>query len=245
MKDERLIFEMRQLTLTDDLILTPRVESHEESDGLMKRLRERGIIIGTDEAGRGALAGPVVAAAVYLTPEQEHELLSMKLRDSKLMTPSGRERLFTAMNEMGVMWRAYMGSVERIERDNVLWASLWTMKMCVERLSHALENEPVCVIVDGNERIPDMKYPQWVLIQADKFIPSVSAASVIAKVLRDRLMMKLDAKYPGYNFKKNKGYPTMQHMETIRDIGITEIHRESFCRKILNDRRSKIKYAAD
>lgn len=234
--------------MTRDLILTPRVESHEEADGLVHLLRERGIVIGTDEAGRGALAGSVFAAAVYLTPEQERELLAMNLRDSKLMTPLRREKLFKAMNEMCVMWRAYSGDIARIESDNILQASLWAMKMSVERLARALNNEPSCVIVDGNERIPDLNFPQWVLIQADKFIPSVSAASVIAKVIRDRYMMKLDEKYPGYNFIKNKGYPTREHIEYIRHKGITEIHRESFCRKFLqdiHDRRSEINYAAD
>ena len=231
--------------MIDDLILSPRVESHKEAEELLKRLREQGIIIGTDEAGRGALAGPVIVAAVYLTEEQERELLSMKLRDSKLMSPSNRERLFSAMNDMHVMWRAYSGSVERIDRDNVLKASLWTMGRCVENLACILESEPACVIVDGNEKIPDIKFPQWVLIKADMFIPSVSAASVIAKVIRDRLMMNLDAKYPGYNFTQNKGYPTRQHMETIRYTGITEIHRKSFCRKILQAKRSEFINAAD
>ena len=230
--------------MTDDLILTPRVESHEEADELLKRLRERGIITGTDEAGRGALAGPVISAAVYLTDEQEHELLSMKLRDSKLMTPLRREKLFSAMNDMRVMWRAYSGSPEMIDRDNVLRASLWTMKKCAENLVRVLDREPSCVIVDGNERIPGMKYPQWVLIKADMFIPSVSAASVIAKVIRDRLMVKLDEKYPGDNFRQNKGYPTKQHMEAIREMGITEIHRKTFCLKILHDRRSETINAA-
>ena len=231
---------MRQLTLTDELILSPRVDSHEEAEALLNRLREEKgqIIIGTDEAGRGALAGPVISAAVYLTPEQEHELLTMKLRDSKLVSPSNREKLFSAMKDMRVKWRAYSGSVERIERSNVLNASLWTMGKCVMNLSEILESEPACVIVDGNERIPHIKIPQWVLIKADMFIPSVSAASVIAKVIRDRLMRKLDVKYPAYNFKQNKGYPTPQHMEMIRHIGITEIHRKSFCRKILRSRNS-------
>lgn len=231
--------------MTDDLILSPRVESHEEAEALLNRIREQGIIIGTDEAGRGALAGPVVAAAVYLTPEQEHELLSMKLRDSKLMSPSNRERLFSAMNDMHVKWRAYSGSVERIDRDNVLKASLWTMGRCVENLVSILESEPACVIVDGNERIPDIKFHQWVLIKADIFIPSVSAASVIAKVIRDRLMRNLDAKYPGYNLSQNKGYPTPQHMETIRHTGLSEIHRRSFCRKILRSRKGGYINAAD
>lgn len=238
MRNALLIFMTRQLTLIDDLILTPRVGSREEADELMNRLRERGIIVGTDEAGRGALAGPVVAAAAYLTPEQEHELLAMRLRDSKLMAPSVREKMFKAMNDMHVKWRACSGCIERIERDNILKASLWTMKTCVEKLADVLESEPSCVIVDGNEKIPDLKFSQWVLIQADKFIPSVSAASVIAKVIRDRLMCELDVKYAGYNFRQNKGYPTKQHIEIIMHKGITEAHRKSFCRKFLRDGRS-------
>ena len=211
----------------------------------MNCLRERGIIIGTDEAGRGALAGPVIAAAVYLTPEQEHELIAMGLKDSKRMTPLNREKLFMAMNEMHVSWRAYNGTVERIESDNVLRASLWAMGVCVENLAHLLAVEPACVIVDGNERIPDIKFLQWVLIRADDLIPCVSAASVIAKVIRDRLMKNYDVKYPVYNFAQNKGYPTRQHMETIKSVGITEIHRKSFCRKILEDKRSLRINAAD
>ena len=231
--------------MTDDLILQSRINSHDEAEALLNRLRERGVIIGTDEAGRGALAGPVIAAAVYLTPEQERELLSMGLRDSKRMTPLNREKLFKAMNEMHVAWQAHNGSVERIERDNVLNASLWAMGVCVENLARLPACEPACVIVDGNERIRDMKFLQWALIRADDLIPCVSAASVIAKVIRDRYMMNLDAKYPVYNFRQNKGYPTRQHMETIKKIGITEIHRKSFCRKILYDGRSLRINAAD
>ena len=215
-----------------DLILTPRADIEEAHD-LLRELVKRGPIIGTDEAGRGALAGPVVAAAVYLTAEQEKELLRLKLRDSKRITPSGREKLFEAIKELGVKWRAYSGNVERIDRDNILRASLWTMKQCVNKLAVKLEAEPACVIVDGTEKIPGLKFPQWTLIKADNLIPVVSAASIVAKVIRDRLMTKLDAKYPGYNFAKNKGYPTKLHMEAVRVKGMSEIHRETFCRKIL------------
>lgn len=215
-----------------DLILTPRA-TPEEAHELLSRLMKRGPIIGTDEAGRGALAGPVVAAAVYLTSDQEKELLRLKLRDSKQITPIGREKLFEAIKDLGVLWRAYSGSVERIDRDNILRASLWTMGQCVSKLAEKLEREPECIIVDGTERISGVKFPQWTLIQADNLIPVVSAASIVAKVIRDRLMTKLDAKYPGYNLAKNKGYPTKLHMEAVRVKGMSEIHRETFCRKIL------------
>ncbi len=215
-----------------DLILTPRANL-EEAHELLSELVKRGPIIGTDEAGRGALAGPVVAAAVYLTAEQEKELLRLKLRDSKLITPAGREKIFEAIKDLGVLWRAYSGSVERIDKDNILRASLWTMSKCVNKLAEKLNLEPACIIVDGTERISGIKFPQWTLIKADNLIPVVSAASIVAKVIRDRLMTKLDAKYPGYNLAKNKGYPTKLHMEAVRVKGMSEIHRETFCRKIL------------
>lgn len=223
---------MRQLTLFNDLILTPRAEP-EEALELLKELRLRGAVIGTDEAGRGALAGPVIAAAVYLTPEQEDALLSLRLRDSKRLTMKRREKLFAAMNDMGVLWRAYSGSIERIERDNILKASLWTMGMSVMKVADKLSSPPVCIIVDGNERIPSIRFSQWTLIAADNLIPVVSAASVVAKVIRDRLMMKLDAMFPGYGLTNNKGYPTKKHMEAVKTQGMSSIHRESFCRKIL------------
>lgn len=221
-----------------DLYLTPRVDP-EEAHELLSELAKRGPIIGTDEAGRGALAGPVVAAAVYLTPEQEEKLLRLKLRDSKQITPAGREKLFAVMQDLGVLWRAYSGSVERIDRDNILRASLWTMGECVKKLAEKLNLEPACIIVDGTERISGVKFPQWTLIQADNLIPVVSAASIVAKVIRDRLMTKLDAKYPGYNLAKNKGYPTKSHMEAVRTQGMSEIHRATFCRKILRTKEGE------
>ena len=216
----------------NDIILTPRADK-EEADELMSELRERGIVIGTDEAGRGALAGPVVAASVYLTKEQEKELLAMKLKDSKQVLPKKREKIFAAINEMGVMWRAYCGSIDRIERDNILEASLWTMGVSAMRLAKILPSPPVCVVVDGTERIPKLKIPQWTLISADKLVPVVSAASIVAKVLRDRLMVKLDSRFPGYDFTANKGYPTPFHMNAVHELGISAVHRPSFCRTVL------------
>jgi len=221
-----------QLTLFNDLILPLKCGTDEAREKL-KKLKSSGYVIGTDEAGRGCLAGPVVAAAVVLTPEQEEELLKIKLRDSKLISPNSREKIFAKIQELGVMWRVSQGSPKLIDEKNILRASLITMSDCVKRLAKELDEVPACVIVDGNQKIPNINFNQWVLIKADRLIPVVSAASVIAKVLRDRLMKIYSEKYPEYNFAKNKGYPTKLHINAVKKFGITEIHRKSFCKKFL------------
>lgn len=224
----------------DDLILPMRCE-HDDALALFRRLKSRGLIIGTDEAGRGSLAGPVVAAAVYLTDEQEKSLIAMGLKDSKRISHNGREKLFAAMNETGVLWRAYMADNFRVDRDNVLKASLWAMGESVTRVARKLSGKIACV-VDGNEKITELDIPQWVLIRADDLIPCVSAASIVAKVLRDRLMVIYSERYPGYELERNKGYPTERHINALRGIGLSEIHRKTFCRRIMNtDRRYKYK----
>lgn len=221
----------------DDLILPGRCEK-DEALSFLHQLNERGLVIGTDEAGRGALAGPVVAAAVCLTQEQEDSLLSLGLKDSKRLSPKRREQLFAAMRDLRVTWRAFMGGVERVDRDNVLNASLWTMGEAVSRLVSVAGN-PECVIVDGNEHIPGLDIPQWVLVRADDVIPCVSAASVVAKVIRDRLMVRMSEKFPGYSLEMNKGYPTQVHIQAVKVLGISSIHRYTFCRKFLHERGSK------
>ncbi len=217
----------------DDIFLSSRCEPDEARENL-QAIKKLGPIIGTDEAGRGSLAGPVVAAAVYLTDEQEEKLLAMNLRDSKLISPGRRERIFQTMKEMNVLWRAYPGSVELIDRVNILQASLYSMRNCVERVAKKLSKPPAFVIADGNQRIPGINYDQWILIKADKLIPVVSAASIVAKVLRDRIMTILSSRYPQYNFAKHKGYGTKFHMQAIQDFGISEIHRRSFCRGVMS-----------
>ena len=220
----------------NDLILNQRADIDEARECL-KELKAKGIVIGTDEAGRGALAGPVVAAAVYLTQDQEEKLLARKLRDSKKLTQNAREKIFAFMNEIGVMWSAFPAGVGLIECKNVLRASLFAMAQSVMKLVKKIPETPQCVIVDGNERIDNFLFHQWTLIKADDLIPVVSAASIVAKVIRDRLMQNFDEKYPVYNFMRNKGYPTQQHIEIIKLHGICDIHRESFCRKFLLNRR--------
>ena len=226
----------------DDLIPPMRCERNEALE-ILGKLKKRWKIIGTDEAGRGALAGPVSAAAVYLTDEQEEALNAMGLRDSKRISPNGREKLFSAMKELGVMWRVRMVDSKMIDSENVLNASLQAMGEAVTRLERNLTGKIGCV-VDGNERIPDIDMEQWVLIRGDDLIPCVSAASVVAKVLRDRLMTIYSKKYPGYDLERNKGYPTQRHINAVRGLGLSEIHRRTFCRRIMNtDRRYKFNAA--
>lgn len=215
----------------DDIIPSMRCE-HDEALDHYTLMKERGIVIGTDEAGRGALAGPVTAAAVYLTQEQEDALTAMGLKDSKRVSHNVREKLFAAMNELGVIWRARMGDNLRVDRYNVLNAALWTMGEAVSAAAKVTGGVEY-VIVDGNERIPDISIKQWVLIRADDLVPCVSAASIVAKVIRDRLMTRYSERYPGYGLEQNKGYPTRYHMQAVSRLGLSKIHRKTFCRRII------------
>jgi ribonuclease HII len=182
------------------------------------------LIAGVDEAGRGPLAGPVMAAAVVLTEEQKCFLLDMGLTDSKKLSPSKREKLMAAMLDMGVMWKAQAASNLKIDRINILQASLWAMRKAVSALPCPFSK----VIVDGTFEIPGLAFRQEALPKADSLVPEVAAASIFAKVLRDRVMVVFDKIYPGYGFAKHKGYPTKAHIEAILRFGLTPIHRLSF-----------------
>jgi ribonuclease HII len=194
-----------------------------------------GIVAGTDEAGRGPLAGPVMAAAVVLTREQEKELLKLGLKDSKQLTHQRREKLFLKMCEMGVVWRAQAASVASIARLNISGASLWAMGQSVLKLPVTVD----LVVVDGLYGFPNFPgspFEQLPLAAADVLVPVVSAASVVAKVLRDRVMITLDRLYPMYGFARHKGYPTRDHRDAVRAFGLSPIHRASFCKKLLMER---------
>lgn len=227
---------MRQLMLVRDIILPMRTEANEARE-FLRRLEREGLVIGTDEAGRGALAGPVVAAAVMLTPKQEKALSDLGLKDSKKLSEKKREKIFSAMKELGVMWRAFMETPETIDRENILRASLLAMRESVARLEKKLDKKISCVIVDGNYEVPELNLRQWALIRADDMIPCVSAASVTAKVIRDRLMTRMNDRFPEYEFSRNKGYPTQRHIEIVKALGISTIHRRTFCRKFLKQGR--------
>lgn len=182
------------------------------------------LVAGVDEAGRGPLAGPVVAAAVILERCEIRRLLSMGLNDSKKLSPASRERLFREMVLMGVIWRAQAASPARIDRDNILAATLWAMRLCVT----ALPEMPDLVVVDGSIPIRGLVIRQKALPGGDGIVPAVAAASVVAKVLRDRVMRSLDTVFPLYGFCRHKGYPSRDHVEKLRCFGPCEVHRKSF-----------------
>jgi len=175
-------------------------------------------ICGIDEAGRGPLAGPVVAAAVILPPRGRPKGLD----DSKQLTAEAREELALKIRAIGIVGVG-VASVAEIDEINILRASHLAMKRAFE----ALTQIPVAAIVDGN-MAPDLPCPIECVIDGDVIVPIVSAASIIAKVERDRMMTELCAQYPGYGFSKHKGYGTPEHQEALARLGPSPIHRMSF-----------------
>ena len=181
-------------------------------------------VCGTDEAGRGPLAGPVVAAAVIL-PEG---LMIEGLDDSKKLTEKKREKLYDIIREEAVSFAICEASVEEIDTLNILNASQLAMRRCVEKLVP----KPEVVLVDGNiaRDFPIIAEP---VIKGDALSPSIAAASILAKVTRDRMLVELDAQYPEYNFKKHKGYGTKEHIENLKKYGKSKIHRDSFIKNFV------------
>ena len=177
------------------------------------------IIVGIDEAGRGPLAGPVSAAAVILDDTNPIE----GLMDSKKISEKKRERLFIEIKQKALAYGIALVSPAEIDRTNILQASLLAMQQAVAKLSIA----PTHALVDGN-RGPILNCTVECIIKGDEKIPAISAASILAKVTRDHLMIELDAQYPGYGLAKHKGYPTKAHCQALTELGITPIHRRSF-----------------
>ena len=175
-------------------------------------------ICGVDEAGRGPLAGPVVAAAVVLDAENCPDGLD----DSKKLDEKKREAIFAALSgcaEIGVG----MASVEEIDRINILEASMLAMSRAVEALARA----PGFALIDGN-RVPKLACPARAIVAGDGRVLSIAAASIIAKVTRDRIMSELAAKHPGYGWERNRGYGTPEHLDALKRLGATPHHRRSF-----------------
>lgn len=181
-------------------------------------------LVGVDEVGRGPLAGPVFAAAVYLTDGQIQNLTALGLRDSKKLTERKREKLFVAMLEQGVAFGLGWAKPAVIDRLNILNATFYAMRTAVRRLGIS----PDGLVVDGNRLIPELDCFQQAVVGGDDLYPQISAASVIAKVLRDRLMVALDRHYPGYGFREHKGYGTASHRSAILRLGPCALHRRSF-----------------
>ena len=175
-------------------------------------------IAGVDEAGRGPLAGPVVAAAVILG-----DSVPDNLGDSKKRTALQREALFEAIQLGAASIGIGSASPTEIDQINILHATMLAMQRAVQ----ALDREPSEVLVDGN-RCPELSSPVLAVVGGDDTIPAISAASIIAKVTRDRLMLDYHESYPGYGFNKHKGYPTKDHLRALEQLGPCEIHRRSF-----------------
>lgn len=182
-------------------------------------------ICGVDEAGRGPLAGPVCAAAVILPEGAVIEGLD----DSKKLTEKKREKLYDIIKETAVAYSVAYGTLEEIETVNILEATYLAMNRAIE----GLNIKPDFALIDGNRVPRGIKIPCETVVKGDSKSMSVAAASVLAKVTRDRLMLEYDKKYPEYNFKKHKGYGTKEHTELIKQYGPCEIHRLSFLKNIL------------
>lgn len=178
-----------------------------------------GLMAGVDEAGRGPLAGPVVAAAVIL--DDLHPIKG--LADSKLLTEKKRERLFDEIRAKALCCCIAEASVEEIDELNILQATMLAMRRAVE----GLRLKPAKVLVDGN-RLPVLKIPAEAIVKGDSKVQAISAASILAKVTRDRQCLAMHELHPEYGFAKHKGYPSPEHLQALRAHGVTAWHRRSF-----------------
>ena len=206
-----------------------RIILHEELFDYDKELRkDYPVIVGIDEAGRGPLAGDVYAAAVILNDD----VLINYLNDSKKISEKRRELLYDEIIEKAERYSIATASVKEIDEINILQAAMLAMKRAYE----GLEVKADLVLIDGN-KLPDIDAEMRYVIKGDATSASISAASILAKVARDRYMRDLAEKYPQYAFDKHKGYGTKLHYEMIEKYGISDIHRKSFLKKIINDEK--------
>ena len=181
-------------------------------------------ICGVDEAGRGPLAGPVCAAAVVFEEGTEIE----GINDSKKLSEKKREALFDVIKEKALAFGIAFASVEEIEEVNILNATYLAMNRAIEQLGDKVD----FALIDGNRIPTGIKVDCQTVVKGDAKSLSIAAASILAKVTRDRLLLEYDSKYPEYGFAKHKGYGTAEHMEAIRTYGISEVHRPSFLKKL-------------
>lgn len=185
----------------------------------MQRKQGATFIAGVDEAGRGPLAGPVYAAAVILDPQKN----ILGLADSKILTEKQREALFILIQENALAWSIAYATVEEIDRINILQATLLAMQRAVANLKIF----PELVLIDGNQ-MPKLIYPAKTIIKGDVTEPAISAASILAKVSRDREMVVMHQQFPQYGFAQHKGYATVSHRLALKTHGPCSIHRKSF-----------------
>lgn len=181
-------------------------------------------ICGIDEAGRGPLCGPVVAAAVILKKGDKIE----GVNDSKKLSERKRELLFEEIKQRAVAYSVGIVDEKTIDEINILEATRLAMKKAVE----GLKQKPDYALVDAEKKVP-IDVPYMPIVKGDALSESIAAASIIAKVTRDNMIIQLDKKYPEYNFAKNKGYGTKEHTDAIKKYGLCDVHRRSFCKKFM------------
>ena len=182
-----------------------------------------GLLCGVDEAGRGPLCGPVCCAAVILDSQNPVE----GVNDSKKLSAKRREELYEEITEKALAWQVVFVPPEEIDEKNILWATMDGMARAVA----GLEPAPAYVLVDGNRYPPAVSQPGETVVKGDANSASIAAASILAKVSRDRYMLELDRQYPQYQLAKHKGYPTKLHYELIEQYGIQPFYRRSFLKK--------------
>lgn len=182
------------------------------------------LIAGVDEVGRGALFGSVVAAAIVLPFETIPQLVTLGVKDSKKLSASKRQELIKPIKNLVTSYQISYASVAEIDKLNILQASLLAMKRCLSSLAVT----PDVCLVDGNVPIPNLSLKQKTIIKGDSRSPVIAAASIVAKVWRDELIVNLASQYPEYDLAQNKGYPTAKHRAAIAKYGITTEHRRSF-----------------
>ncbi|WP_028454636.1 ribonuclease HII [Chitinilyticum litopenaei] len=183
-------------------------------------MNEAPLICGVDEAGRGPLVGAVFAAAVILPPG----CVLQGLADSKTLSEKRREMLFGQIQEHALAWSIAEASVEEIDQLNILHATMLAMRRAVQGLAVT----PTEVLVDGNRLPPGLPCPARAIVKGDALEPAISAASILAKVARDRSMHELDRQHPQYGFARHKGYPTAEHLQALKQYGVLASHRQSF-----------------
>jgi len=182
------------------------------------------LIAGVDEVGRGSLFGPVFAAVVVLPLENIPDLVQLGVKDSKKLSVLGRQKMFQALLSCGCTYRLGYATAKEIDQLNILQASLLAGARAIKKL----KEEPVCCLVDGQFPLPSLSIPQYTLVKGDTRSPLIAAASIIAKVFRDDLIIRFAKKYPQYGLSSHKGYPTAMHRQALQKYGASPQHRFSF-----------------
>ncbi|AFY33351.1 ribonuclease HII [Calothrix sp. PCC 7507] len=179
---------------------------------------------GVDEVGRGALFGPVVAAAVILPNHAWPELMAAKIKDSKKLSSSRRTKLAQQICTLAIDWKIGFASTAEIDQINILQATLLAMKRAVLKL----KVQPTICLIDGNQSVKDLLLPQQTIVKGDERSLTIAAASIVAKVWRDDLVLRLASKYPMYGLDRNKGYGSQKHLLALQKYGPSPLHRKSF-----------------